>query len=747
MKKFLSCCAAVWLCCSGMPAAESIQIQNIRIVTAEKASGIEKSAAGELSRHLGKIYSSPAEINGQKAETATFYVGLSPEAVAAGFINLPAGENLPGKFGVFRRGNNFLFYGYDTPNGDIYTLKHNCGTLLAVEYFLQKYLNVKFFLPGDEGVKYTRDCAIIFPAMQDLPKPSYESRGFQSAGKNVDKKSMMLFFRRRLGQVPEWSIRDYYYQIYNKWNKRFKDKPEMFALHNNKRINAKYPLHFPCTSNPAVVKQVIDDVRYVIKKRPSTKVIRFFCDAPVKGCECAECTGSPAGKLTRGADYSETVYAFFSQIGNTLVKDHPGLYFHIQTKGRHYYRPPQTEKLPPNTVVWVLTGHFLAPEYPAVREICANWKKAGARILLHCYPRPPGMKDFPLMNPHRIAEHFKQLQGAAAGLVRSEGGGKVPYSFSALNNYVQSAIMFDTSLDVEKIIDEFCSLAAPDAAEELRKFYDAMEGLLEGAGFWDEPLFNCYARFRLETPRRLLNAAVKKAPANKFLQQLSKDFAHFEKQSDADIPNGKSAEYVRELYRQFSYRQDPVKLTAAGETLKLVPFAFYNDFQPGTVTLAGTGNALKLKFVCQEKVMDKFSAAATSENKLSIWNDDTVEIFIASPGRENPHIQLVGNAGGCYQAFIRNDRGVLEPQEKFPAYCKGSRNKDSWSIEWLIPFSQLEKFKVKDTVAMAIYRSRPARGGDRVQQSGVQKPLAGGYKSLSGRFSVELSADKKSPKE
>lgn len=747
MKKFLSCCAAVWLCCSGMPAAESIQIQNIRIVTAEKASGIEKSAAGELSRHLEKIYSSPAEINGQKAETATFYVGLSPEAVAAGFINLPAGENLPGKFGVFRRGNNFLFYGYDTPNGDIYTLKHNCGTLLAVEYFLQKYLNVKFFLPGDEGVKYTRDCAIIFPAMQDLPKPSYESRGFQSAGKNVDKKSMMLFFRRRLGQVPEWSIRDYYYQIYNKWNKRFKDKPEMFALHNNKRINAKYPLHFPCTSNPAVVKQVIDDVRYVIKKRPSTKVIRFFCDAPVKGCECAECTGSPAGKLTRGADYSETVYAFFSQIGNTLVKDHPGLYFHIQTKGNHYYRPPQTEKLPPNTVVWVLTGHFLAPEYPAVREICANWKKAGARILLHCYPRPPGMKDFPLMNPHRIAEHFKQLQGAAAGLVRSEGGGKVPYSFSALNNYVQSAIMFDTSLDVEKIIDEFCSLAAPDAAEELRKFYDAMEGLLEGAGFWDEPLFNCYARFRLETPRRLLNAAVKKAPANKFLQQLSKDFAHFEKQSDAAIPNGKSAEYVRELYRQFSYRQSPVKLTAAGETLKLVPFAFYNDFQPGTVTLAGTGNALKLKFVCQEKVMDKFSAAATSENKLSIWNDDTVEIFIASPGRENPHIQLVGNAGGCYQAFIRNDRGVLEPQEKFPAYCKGSRNKDSWSIEWLIPFSQLEKFKVKDTVAMAIYRSRPARGGDRVQQSGVQKPLAGGYKSLSGRFSVELSADKKAPKE
>lgn len=747
MKKFLSCCAAVWLCCSGMPAAESIQIQNIRIVTAEKASGIEKSAAGELSRHLGKIYSSPAEINGQKAGTATFYVGLSPEAVAAGFINLPAGENLPGKFGVFRRGNNFLFYGYDTPNGDIYTLKHNCGTLLAVEYFLQKYLNVKFFLPGDEGVKYTRDCAIIFPAMQDLPKPSYESRGFQSAGKNVDKKSMMLFFRRRLGQVPEWSIRDYYYQIYNKWNKRFKDKPEMFALHNNKRINAKYPLHFPCTSNPAVVKQVIDDVRYVIKKRPSTKVIRFFCDAPVKGCECAECTGSPAGKLTRGADYSETVYAFFSQIGNTLVKDHPGLYFHIQTKGNHYYRPPQTEKLPPNTVVWVLTGHFLAPEYPAVREICANWKKAGARILLHCYPRPPGMKDFPLMNPHRIAEHFKQLQGAAAGLVRSEGGGKVPYSFSALNNYVQSAIMFDTSLDVEKIIDEFCSLAAPDAAEELRKFYDAMEGLLKGAGFWDEPLFNCYARFRLETPRRLLNAAVKKAPANKFLQQLSKDFAHFEKQSDAAIPNGKSAEYVRELYRQFSYRQSPVKLTAAGETLKLVPFAFYNDFQPGTVTLAGTGNALKLKFVCQEKVMDKFSAAATSENKLSIWNDDTVEIFIASPGRENPHIQLVGNAGGCYQAFIRNDRGVLEPQEKFPAYCKGSRNKDSWSIEWLIPFSQLEKFKVKDTVAMAIYRSRPARGGDRVQQSGVQKPFAGGYKSLSGRFSVELSADKKAPKE
>ena len=747
MKKFLSWCAALLLGCAGILAAESRQIQNICIVTSDNASGIEKAAAEELSRHLGKIYSQPAEINGQKAGSATFFVGISPEAVAAGFRDLPNGENLPGKFGVFRRGNNFLFYGYDTPNGDIYTLKHSCGTLMAVEYFLQKYLNVKFFLPGEDGIKYTPDYPIIFSALQDLPKPSYESRGFQSAGRNVDKKSMMLFFRRRLGQVPEWSIRDYYYQIYNKWNKRFKDKPEMFALHNNKRINAKYPLHFPCTGNPAVVKQVIDDVKDVIKKKPSTKVIRFFCDAPVKGCECTKCTDSPAGKLTRGADYSETVYAFFSRIGNELVKEHPGLYFHIQTKGKHYYRPPQTEKLPPNTVIWVLTGHFLAPEYPAVREICNSWKNAGARVLLHCYPRPPGMKDFPLMNPHRIAEHFKQLQGAAAGLVRAEGSGKVPYSFSALNNYVQSAIMFDTALDVEKVIDEFCELAAPDAAPELRKFYDAMEGLLKGAGFWDEPLFNCYAGFRLETPRKLLDAAIKKAPANKFLLQLSRDFARFEKQSAAAIPGGKSAEYVRELYRQFTYRQSPVKLTGEEETLKLVPFAFYNDFQSGTVTLASTGNALKLKFVCQEKYMDKFSAAANGENKLSIWNDDTVEIFIAAPGRENPHIQLVANAGGFYQAFIRNKQDKLEPQEKFPAYCKGSRNKDSWSIEWLIPFTQIEKFKVNDTVTMAIYRNRPARSGDRVQQSGVQKPFAGGYKSLSGRFEVELSGDKKAPKE
>jgi hypothetical protein len=292
----------------------------------------------------------------------------------------------------------------------------------------------------------------------------------------------------------------------------------MFALHNGKRINAIYPRHFPCTSNPVVLAQVVEDVKQVIAKKPSTKVIRFFSDAPVRSCSCDNCRNSPVGKQVKAAgDSSETVYAFYSKIGRELQKSHPDLIFHIQTKGNSYKNPPQTEKLPDNTVIALLTGHYNAPDYYAVQKRAEAWKAAGAaHVVLHCYPRPPGMKDYPIVNPHRIAEHFKKLQGHTEGLIRAEGSGKIPYTFSALNNYIHSAVMFDTAIDPDALIKKFCQLVSPAAAVELGGFYSEMENLLKGAGFWDDAIVNCYLSFRLKTPREWLNKALAKDKNNPF---------------------------------------------------------------------------------------------------------------------------------------------------------------------------------------------------------------------------------------
>ena len=714
--------------------AEFAKALNYRIIVPDKASAIEKAAAGELKLHLGKTFSAPVKLNGKTPGTITFFVGSSKEAAAAGFKNL----QYKGEFAIFKKGDSFFFAGIDTPNFDIFKLVGECGTFHSVSYFLQKYAGVIFFMPGAQGIKYAKNPELKFASDVDSPVPAYGVRGFQSAGKGCSKEEAMLYFRRRLGRVPAWTKHNYYYTFLNKWNKRFKDKPEMFALHEGRRVNEKYPRHFPCTSNPAVVDQVVQDMVEVLKKRPSVDSVRFFCDAPVRSCECTNCRNSPAGKLVTDHDHSETVYAFFCQIANRLVKYKKNLTFHVQTKGSVYCHVPRTEKLPPNTVISVLTGHFLPVDFVRMRALCDSWRKAGARVIIYSYPRAPEMKSFPLMNPYRIADYFKNFRGAAEGTNISEGRSKVPYSFSALNTYIQSSLMFDTALDTDKMIDRFCLLAAPKAHKELKSFYTAMEKLLEGAGFRDDPRFNCYSIERLGAPRALLGKALAKEPDNKFLKQLCADFDNFIKEIDQTGPAVEKYKKAMKAHNASAARRKLVKLSEKSVSFPFVPFRVYEDFQEGEVQLSQEKDSFKFKAVCKENQMQHLRAVCTQNHTGQLWGDDVIEVFLSKPSSGWPYIHMTFNAKGFYR--IQNYAAPRQVSEMngFPVKTKGSVGKDAWSIEALVPVKALAAVTENGKVKISFCRSRAISGNRTAQLSAVQKSISGGFHSETGRFTVQF---------
>ena len=710
-------------------AAEFAKLHNCRIIIPDKASAIEKAAAEELKLHLSKSYTCPAKLNGKVPAVINFYVGLNKEYGIT--------PKYKGEFGVFRKGDTFLLTGFDTPKGTLTKTTDACGTFHSVAYFAQKYLNVKIFMPGKEGIKYASNPEILFAADSDVPRPSYTVRGFQSLGKGVPAAESLLYFRRRLGSIPAWTRSNYYYKFLNSWNKRFKDRPELFAMHEGRRVNENYPRHFPCTSNPAVVDQVEKDMAEALKKRPSITSVRFFSDAPVRSCSCDNCRNSAVGKLVTATDHSETVYAFFCKIAKRVLKHKKGLYFHIQTKGSVYCNVPKTETLPPNTVISVLTGHFLPQDYNKMRALCSSWRKAGAKVLVYTYPRAPEMRDYPLMNPHRIAEYYKEFQGAAEGSNFSEGRSKVPYSFSALNTYIHSAVMFDTSVDADKLIDEFCSLAAPKCSAELKKFYAAMEGLLAGAGFRDDPRFNCYALERLTLPRQLLSATLAKDPENKFLKQLSADFDNFV------AVVAKTATDVK-LYKEMLKAHDAaaparklVKLSEKAISFPLVPLKIYEDFQKAQVEISQNKGNFKFKFVCRENRMEHLKAGCTTNHVGVIWGDDTVEIFFSAPGKPYPYIQIAVNSKGIYRVQLNSAPGNSRELHDFNFKAAGSAAKESWSLEGEIPFKLLSAVSSGKTLQVSLSRHRTNNGKRQMQLSSVQRSPAGGFHDPENRFTVE----------
>jgi len=701
-----------------LAGAEFAKVQNCRIVIPEKASAVEKAAAAELKLHLTKSLTAPVKLNGKVPGTVTFFVGDSPEAAQAG-LKAPKGEY---EFGILRKGDAFLLYGKDTPKARIVNTGDDCGTFLSAAYFARKYLGTQVFLPGPEGMKHAKNPEIRFPGDKDEPRPAYEARTFQTTGKGVPNNEMALYFRRRLGNAPAWTRTNHYYKFLNSWNKRFKDKPELFALHEGRRVCENYPRHFPCTSNPEVLKQVVADLTAAIKKNPRIYSIRLFSDAPVRSCECASCRNSPAGKLVKGDDNSETVYAFFCRIAREMQKVKPDLAFHTQTKGESYYIPPRTEKLPPHCVVAVLTGHFIRPDYAKSRELCSRWRKAGARVMIYSYPRAPEMKNFPVMNPHRVAEYFREFNGAASGSRISEGRGNVPWTFSALNTYVQSAVMFDPSLDGEKLIDEFCALAAPNSAKELKAFYTAMEQLLDGAKFRDDPRFNCYTLDRLKGPRTLLDKAVAKDPANKFVQQLSKDFADFE----AEI--GKTAAAVARYkallaaYEKTAPQRKLVKLSPKGVTFSFIPVGICENFAESTVTVSAEKGCLKFRAVCNEPVPEKPVAFCKESGVGVIWSDDVVELFLGSPDGPLPYIHTATNINGIFRAQLHPAQGEVTEIKGFPLKAVGRREKDKWILEITIPVSALKQVVKNGRLKIGVSRARTrVKGENGGQLSYIQK--------------------------
>lgn len=729
MRYFSAVLLALCLC-SMAKGIEFAKIHNCSIVISAGAGAIEKAAAEELKLHLSKSFTAPAKVNGKVPAKITFFIGNSGESRAAGF----GAVKYKGEFCIARKDNAFYFTGCDTRNGSIFNANHECGTFLSVAYFVQKYLQVNFFLPGNNGTSYAKDPEIRFPESLDSPVPTFAMRGFQRAGKGVAAKDMQLFFRRRLGRLPQWSRANYHYYFYDRWNKRFKHKPEFFALHNGRRVNEKYPRHFPCTSNPQVLEQVITDITEAVKKRPSISSIRLFCDAPVRSCECSNCRNSAAGKLIKGNDHGEVVYSFFSKIAKGVQKYRSDLVFHTQTKAPVYYRVPETETLPPNTVLSLLTGHFVAPDYDWVRKVSDQWRKAGAKVILYCYPRPPAFRNYPLINPHRIADHFVKLRHHASGAGFSEGRAKIAYSFSALNNFVHSAVMFDADVDVEKLIDSFCRFAAPRSHAELKAFYTAMEQLLDGAKFWDDPRFNSYTMDRLKNPAALLKQALAKDPDNKFLRELSAEFDLFLKEVEKTaaamaVYNKLIAEYRKNLP---GYRM--IDLKSGARTLPLIPFFASADFQQSSVTLSRSSDGITVKAVCREEQMSKIQTLCKKNHQGNIWSDDVIEFIFGNPEQNKPYIHLAVNAAGVYRAQLNNDAGkhdILTPGLKV-THSKGA---DRWEFQIDVPSQFLAPVSAGGKVKFGAFRYRPSGR----QTSGVKKPDSGNFHSDSGRIMLQFN--------
>lgn len=704
---------------------------NYKIILPDNPTAICKFAGNELKEFLEKTYSEPLKLNG-KNEAVTFFIGISSEAIMHGFTDLP---EMNGKFGVFHKNRAILFHGFDdkniNPEENIYDY---AGTLLSVYYFLNKYAGTGFYFPGENGCSVTKEKEIVLEKASDIAEPSYTIRGISLMTKEFPRKELNVFSRRMLCCIPEWGHQNYYYIFMDNWKKRFWDThPEYFMLRDGKRVSEKYPLHIPCLTNPDVLKQTAADIIEEINRKPEIKTVRLFCDAPVSQCQCEKCSKSPERKLAgEDTNSGEEFYGFQKRVADIVHEAYPDIYFLTQTKGASYCNPPELINLGKTFTVQILVNRHSTrkTDWQAGIDLAVKWKKAGARTFLMSYPRYADnyTKNLPVITPKFTCEYLRAFKGITEGVTRTELHFN-PYSFSALNQFVQARLLFDLNTDINKLIAEFCGFAYPGAEKEMTSFYNEMERLyMSGEGAKHNLYLDAYYPENLEKVMKLLDTAshkVKKDSA--WFKKLYDDFKIFYENALKEKDN------ADKLRKKMDISLKPPLLKNAEDMLKTLKYDDWKAFlstdfmcdtpgkaQKTSAYLACDGKNLCIGLIAFESDAEKITAKCKTNNQGNVWLDDSFEVMIVPSDKTDAYYQIVVNSRGIYRVLFREkNKNEIKDLPDFKIETKAEILKDRWVLALTIPLSQFKSADFKRQWLFNIFRNRNITSSVARESSGI----------------------------
>ena len=271
------------------------------------------------------------------------------------------------------------------------------------------------------------------------------------------------------------------------WKNRFsKSHPEYFALQFDGTRNQRTAHVRICKSNPEVIKQAAADAIALIRKNKR----KYYICAPTDGdydifCMCPNCRAwdpsyEPAGAtrvylgrnrpMYRYVGSTDRVFRFTCEIAKELKKTHPKVKVGYLAYAGYLAPPRYYRDFPDNLTITFVGLQYLNKQ--AMERDRAYWK-FWARVSDELILRPNhllGGGGFPLMYMHEMAKDLRYC--AETGMVGSDYDSLVHHwATNGLNYYVLAEMLWDPSLDVDELIDEYCRLGFGKGAEAMKKYF------------------------------------------------------------------------------------------------------------------------------------------------------------------------------------------------------------------------------------------------------------------------------------
>lgn len=682
----------------------------------------EKFAAEELAKYLSKSTGQQIQLYGEnqlpgQLPPHLLVVGRCRFATDAG-IDCKSLENEEILL-VARNGNVYLAGGDSSPTANPrWPSEESFGTLFSVYEFLERFLGIRWYWPGELGEIVPSHPTVRVPSNLNIrQKPCFDFRyvyGYYADDPAITREQSSLWWRRqRVGSSKAGSPGTH---SFNGWPARFAEtRPEYFAVGRDgtRRFDAEKGGGHVCLTSDAVKKQIIEDALDWFSKGNMNFYIWPGDSFDLYGCKCPNCLAMEDKNAPQSGKHSRLVWSLVNEVAKEVGKVYPDRWIAGGSYATHA-DIPEGMKFEPNVSVTLCRGEGIVwnkKDIEEQRRRIEDWHKKVNSIYLWDYHFPAGPAMY-IVYPRGINHEWRWMKGRVRGAIneidvgRAKYGGTWPeWPMGVINMYVYMKSMWSPDFDPDRMVRQYCRDMFGPASHPMERFYMYIQDVLDNNystdvrkdGKWETYWTRLYTPEKVSRLMDFLDEAEKIAPAGtayaKRVDVIKESFAPM-----ADMSRQYSAmsrietkemlcPSISEGLKSFDGKVDPGEWGKAGRT------GHFSGSQMGAKVSVPTealvmqdGTNLYVGWICGLKKGQKLKVECTLPTQ-TVWWDDNVELFLYG---NDVSYQFILTAGGVlWDSLIKE--GKHDTAWESGAVVKTYVTDEFWTGEMAIPLKALDK--------------------------------------------------------
>ncbi|MEW6359861.1 MAG: DUF4838 domain-containing protein [Planctomycetota bacterium] len=466
MKKRVCLFVAVLVAALAASCDEIAIVENHRpcavIVLPNEASDLLKTAAQEMRDLVKEASDAEMEIKPARPEgMVAIHVGHSPYV-----------DGL--KIDLGKLDDDGYVIQFPDPGNIVILGPTDHGTLFGVYEFLERYVGVRWLMPGPDGVDAPKQATIKVPTEPVRGEPAFFSRLF--SGLKGAAHVEWAQHNRMHGRVS------FHHNLLNLFPPKeyIKTHPDFFPVHKGERyFPAPEHIHHGwqlCFAAPGIVDEAIKNINKFFDEHPEATSYSLGVNDSSGHCECEKCRAmDPGRKNFIGRDHlSDRYFTWANQVVEGVLKKHPDKFFGCLAYSE-IAEPPDRVKVHPRIIPY-MTYDRMKWIHPVLRAQGEEMTKAWAKMCptfawydyiygsSYCVPR---------VWFHHMADYYRF--GHTNG-VRAMYAEAYPSFGEGPKLYVSLKLQWDPSQDVDKLLNEWYEhCVGPEGAADLKAYYTHWE--------------------------------------------------------------------------------------------------------------------------------------------------------------------------------------------------------------------------------------------------------------------------------